>query len=334
MPVELASESIQPRGRIATKHAALIFNPAAGGGRLRGQIHQLEEAQKILTRNGIETTLLTTGEPGDATEFARQCVTDGYELVIASGGDGTVNEVVNGLAGSDVPLAVFPSGTANVLAKELGIPWDVRRAAELVSRSQPRRIALGMLSYLDAAHPPRYFLCLGGAGPDGVLVYSVDLNTKVQAGILAYWWEGAHQLLRYTFPHFRIASEGRELVASLVVVGRTRSYGGPFEITTGASLFEDSFEVVAVTTRNPFVFVTLMPSLWLGRLRRRSGVHAWKATAVRCETVAPSGADNGELPPKVYAQIDGEPAGRLGVEFRIVPSALTLMVPDTAQRNA
>ena len=330
MPVELATESVEPHGRTATQHAALIFNPAAGGGRLRGQIHHLEEAQKILSRSHIETTLLTTGEPGDATEFAKQCVTDGYDLVIASGGDGTVNEVVNGLAGSNVPLAVFPSGTANVLAKELRIPWDVRRAAELVPRSQPRRIALGVLSYLDAPLPPRYFLCLGGAGPDGVLVYSVDLSTKVTAGILAYWWEGARQLMRYTFPHFRVTSQGRDLMASLVVVGRTRSYGGPFEITTGASLFEDLFEIVAVTTRSPFVFVTLMPSLWLGRLRSRSDVHAWKTTALRCETVAPAGASNGTAPPKVYAQIDGEPAGRLGVEFRIQPSALTLMVPDPA----
>jgi diacylglycerol kinase (ATP) len=330
MPLELASNAPRTPGHTATKHAALIFNPAAGGGRLSAQIHHLDEAQHILLRGGIETTLLTTGEPGDATDFARQCVTDGYDLVIASGGDGTVNEVVNGLAGSNVPLAVFPSGTANVLAKELGIPWDVRRAAEFVPRSQPRRIALGVISYLDGARPDRYFLCLGGAGPDGVLVYSVDLNTKVRAGILAYWLEGAKQLMRYTFPHFRVTSAGRELMASLVVVGRTRSYGGPFEITTGASLFEDSFEIVAVTARNPFTFVTLMPSLWLGRLRRRSDVHFWKTDALRCEVIAA----NGTAPKPVYAQVDGEPAGRLGVEFRIVPSALTLMVPEKALPGA
>ncbi|HMD31250.1 MAG TPA: diacylglycerol kinase family protein [Candidatus Acidoferrales bacterium] len=327
MPVELASDSVRTPGRTGTQHAALIFNPAAGGGRLRKQIHHLDEAQHILSRAGIETTLLTTGEPGDATDFARQCVADGYELVIASGGDGTVNEVVNGLAGSKVPMAVFPSGTANVLAKELRVPWDVRRAAELVPRSRPRRIALGMISHLDSATADRYFLCLGGAGPDGILVYSVDLNTKLRAGILAYWMEGMRQLIRYKFPHFRITSGDRELMASLVVVGRTRSYGGPFEITTGASLFEDSFEILAVTARNPFTFVGLMPSLWLGRLRRRSDVHFWKTAALRCEPVAA----NGTAPLPVYAQVDGEPAGRLGVEFRIVPSALTLMVPENSK---
>jgi diacylglycerol kinase (ATP) len=338
MALESASDSSAERAagqsaaqrHAAARHAALIFNPAAGGGRLRRQIHHLEEAQKILLHSGIETTLLTTDEPGEATELARQCVADRYELVIAAGGDGTVNEVVNGLAGSDVPLAVFPSGTANVLAKELRIPWDVRRAAELVPRSRPRRIALGVLSHLDGSRPERYFLCLGGAGPDGVLVYSVDLHTKVHAGILAYWLEGFRQLLHYSFPHFRVASNGRELMASLVVVGRTRSYGGPFEITTGASLFEDAFEILALTTRSPLTYLAMLPSLWMGRLRRRSDVHFWKTGAVRCEAVA----GNGDAPQPVYAQVDGEPAGRLGVEFRIVPSALTLMVPETAGPGA
>jgi diacylglycerol kinase family enzyme len=212
----------------------------------------------------------------------------------------------------------------------LHIPWDVRRAAELIPRSRPRRIALGVLRHLDGSQADRYFLCLGGAGPDGVLVYSVDLKTKVHAGILAYWLEGFRQLVRYPFPHFRVASDGHELLASLVVVGRTRSYGGPFEITTGASLFEDTFEVLALTTRSPITYLAMLPSLWMGRLRRRPDVQVWKAGMIRCEAVA----GNGAAPHPVYAQVDGEPAGRLGVEFRIVPSALTLMVPENAWPGA
>jgi diacylglycerol kinase (ATP) len=317
--------------RRGVSQAALIYNPAAGGGRLRKQIHHLEEAQKILSRSGIETTLLVTGEPGDATEFARQCVADDYDLVIASGGDGTNNEVVNGLAGSRVPLAVLPCGTANILAKELGIPWDVRRAAELIPSARPQRIALGSMEPWPAPPEPagngaarRYFLCVGGAGADGALVYSLDLGTKMKAGILAYWMEGVRQLLGYRFPAFRITSQERSVEATLVVVGRTKHYGGPFQITTGASLFEEQFEVVAVTSQNPLVFLSYLPALWLGYLRRRNDVHYWKTDALRCEV--PGGV--------VHAQIDGEPAGRLGVTFRIVPSALTLMVPQTARRAA
>ncbi len=328
--VETANRSAAG-GRRAISHAALIYNPAAGGGRLRRQIHHLEEAQKILARSGIETTLLVTEEPGDATEFARQSVADGYNMVIVSGGDGTNNEVVNGLAGSQVPLAVLPSGTANVLAKELGIPWDVRRAAELIPGARPRRIALGSMEPLGgpAQHPGsgvsgRYFLCVGGAGADGALVYSLDLGTKEKTGILAYWMEGARQLLRYRFPPFRITSSERSLEATLVVVGRTKHYGGPFQITTGASLFEEQFEVLAVTAQNPIVFLSYLPALWFGYLRRRGDVHYWKTDALRCEIAE-------EV---VYTQLDGEPAGRLNVSFRIVPSALTLLVPENARPAA
>jgi diacylglycerol kinase (ATP) len=308
----------------ADSHAVLLYNPAAGSGRLRR--HRLEDARAILARAGIETSLLATNAPGHATDLARQCAAEGCRLVIVSGGDGTINEVVNGLAGSETALAVLPCGTANVLAKELRIPWDVRRAAELVPRSRPRRIALGLASSLDGSTNSRYFLCLGGAGPDGVMVYSVDLGAKNKIGVLAYWWEGFRQLVRYSFPQFRVASSERELLASLVVVGRTRSYGGPFEITTGASLFEDSFEILALTTRSRLAYLTMLPSLWLGRLRRRSDVHVWKTGVLRCEAAA----GNGSASAPVYAQVDGEPAGRLGVEFRIVPSALTLMIPENA----
>jgi diacylglycerol kinase (ATP) len=312
----------------AISPAALIYNPAAGGGRMR--LHRLEEARAILARAGIETSLLPTSAPGHATVLARQCAAEGFRLVIVSGGDGTINEVVNGLAGSDTALAVLPCGTANVLAKELRIPWDVRRAAELVPRCCPRRIALGLIAPLDGSRDARYFLCLGGAGPDGALVYSVDLGAKVRIGVLAYWWEGIRQLVRYSFPHFRVASDGRELLASLVVVGRTRSYGGPFEITTGASLFEDTFEILALTTRSPLTYLTMLPALWMGRLRKRSEVHVWKSGVLRCEALVGNGAG----PAPVYAQVDGEPAGRLGVEFRIVPSALTLMVPENVWPGA
>jgi len=323
-PVKTTLSPGPPGPEVAASPAALIYNPAAGGGRLRR--HRLEEARGILARAGIETSLLLTDEPGHATDLARDYAAAGGRLVIVSGGDGTINEAVNGLVGTETALAILPCGTANVLAKELGIPWDVRRAAELVAHSRPRRIALGQIVPLDPQRAARYFLCLGGAGPDGVLVYSVDLGTKHKAGVLAYWLEGFRQLVSYSFPRFRVASNGHTVDASLVVVGRTRSYGGPFEITTGASLFSDEFEILAVTTRSPVTFLSLLPAVWLRRLRERPDVHIWKATSLRCETL--SGNGNGNHP--VYAQVDGEPAGRLDVEFRIVPSALTLLVPAKA----
>jgi diacylglycerol kinase (ATP) len=296
--------------------AALIVNPTAGGGRVTSR---LDEARKVLERGGIATALRTTISRGDATRLARDAAGEGREMVIVCGGDGTINEVVNGLAGSPVPMALLPAGTANILAKELGIPWDVCKAAELIPRGKHRRVALGLLTPTSNGEFPRYFLCVGGAGPDGVMVYALDPGLKLKTGMLAYWMEGVRQLFRYPFPRFRVSSEGRELDVSLVVVGRTKHYGGPFRITTGADLFEDAFEVLAVTTRSRIQYLGYLPALWLGYLRRLDGIHTWKTTELDCRP----GADG-----VAYSQVDGERSGRLGVKFSIVRDALTLIVPQ------
>ena len=306
----------------ATKNSLLIHNPRAGNGG-NGRRRTLDEARKLLSSSGIETELAETRTPGEATEIARGAVKAGRDLVIACGGDGTLNEVVNGLAmspgGCQVPLALLPGGTANILAKELGLPWDVLRAAKRLPQAKPRPIALGLATPLATPEKRRHFLCVAGAGPDGVMVYSLDLGLKERVGILAYWYEGLRQVFRYTFPRFRIISGERTVDASLVVVGRTKHYGGPFQITTEADLFEDRFELAAVTAENGLGYLAHLPSLWLGKLHEASGIHFWKTDALLCEPL-------GKEP--VYAQVDGEPLGRLPVEFRIVPRAITLMVPE------
>ncbi len=305
------------------RNAVIIYNPLAGRDRSRRTQH-LEKARQILGETGVAAELQPTSDGGQATALARRAAEQGCELVIACGGDGTVNEVVNGMAtargGSQVPLAVLPAGTANVLAKELGIPWNIPRAAEMIARGTPQRVALGLATPLGSPAARRFFLCVAGAGPDGVMVYALDPACKLRTGIAAYWLEGFRQLFRYHFPKFRVTAEGREIEASLVIVGRTKHYGGPFRITTGVDLLGDEFELAILTTRSPARYLSYIPGLWLGRLRRMREVHFWKTRSLRCEPLS-------EEP--VYAQVDGEPAGRLPMEFRIVPDALTLVVPET-----
>ncbi|MFY9583838.1 MAG: diacylglycerol kinase family protein [Candidatus Acidiferrales bacterium] len=305
------------------RDAVIIHNPLAGHGR-KQRAQQLEVARRILTGAGIEAELLATAETGAATALARQAVEQGRQLVIVCGGDGTVNETVNGLAGSQVPLAVLPAGTANVLAKELGIPWNIPRAAALIPQGRLQRVALGMAAPLAAGAARRFFLCVAGAGPDGVMVYSVNPAFKLRAGILAYWLEGLGQLFRYRFPSFRVTAAGREMECTLVVVGRTKHYGGPFRITTGADLLKSEFELFICTTSSRWRYLSYLPALWLGRLRSMPEVHFWKTTSLRCEPL-------GDAP--VYAQVDGEPAGKLPVEFSIVPDALTLVFPGTTSEK-
>jgi diacylglycerol kinase (ATP) len=303
------------------RNALLIHNPNAGNGG-SGRRQMLDQARRILSSGGIEAELIETRGPGDATQMAQQATAEGRELVIACGGDGTLNEVVNGLAseqnGHRVPLALLPGGTANVLAKELDLPWDIPSAAEKLVNGQVKDIALGLATPLEQPEKKRYFLSVAGAGPDGMIVYAIDLDLKARVGILAYWWQGAREVFRYKFPHFRVVGGGQKINATLVVVGRTKHYGGPFKITTQADLYEDQFELCALTTQSGFRYLSYLPSLWLQRLRGTDGVHFWKSDSIICEPLDSS---------PVYAQIDGEPLARLPVEFKIIPRALKLLVP-------
>lgn len=305
------------------QNALLIHNPNAGsGGSARRRL--IDEARRILSSGGIEADLAETTGPGHATEIARQATAEGRQLVIACGGDGTLNEVVNGLAASSnghrVPLALLPGGTANILAKELNLPWDVVRAAKRLTAApgEVREIALGLATPVEQPAARRFFLSVAGAGPDGMIVYSVDLGLKARVGVLAYWWQGARQVLRYTFPRFRVRTGDRQVEATLVVVGRTKNYGGPFKITDQADLFEDQFEVLALTTQSGLRYLSYLPTLWMGNLRKEEDVHFWKADTLIAEPL------DGK---PVYAQLDGEPFKRLPVEFSIVPRALKLLVP-------
>jgi len=303
------------------RNALLIHNPNAGNGGT-GRRQMLDEARRIFSLAGIEAELAETRAPGDATVMAYRASEEGRQLVIACGGDGTLNEVVNGLAtqenGHRVPLALLPGGTANVLAKELDLPWDIPGAAEKLIHGEVRDIALGLATPLREPVKKRYFLSVAGSGPDGMIVYGIDLDLKSRVGILAYWWQGARQVFSYKFPHFRVIGAGQTVDASLVVVGRTKNYGGPFQITTDASLYEDQFEIMALTTQSGLRYLSYLPALWFRKLRGTPGVHFWKTDRIVCEPL------NGD---RVYAQIDGEPLAPLPVEFKIVPRALKLLVP-------
>ncbi len=309
-------------GRLRIRSALIIYNPASGV-RSAGREREVQEAIRILAASGIETQFAVTSASGAATALARDASARGCELVIVCGGDGTINEAANGLTSSPCSLGILPSGSANILAKELRIPWDIPAAARLIPRCTPHRIALGHARSLapGASSAGRYFVCVAGAGPDGALVKLVESAGKNHSGTLAYWRAGLIQIFRYSFPLFHIAGQEAPLRASLLVVGRTAHYGGPFRITTGASLFEDCFELMACTSRSRLRYLSALPALWLGRLRGAAGFHYWKAAQVRCD--APAGA-------VIHAQVDGEYFGALPVEFTIAPAALSLLVPPGA----
>ncbi|HKW33421.1 MAG TPA: diacylglycerol kinase family protein [Candidatus Acidoferrum sp.] len=310
------------------QNALLIHNPNAGNGG-HGRRRLVDKARHIFATRGIDADLAETTGPGHATEIAARAAAENRGLVIACGGDGTLNEIVNGLAahqnGHPVPLALLPGGTANILAKELDLPWDIPRAAEKLVHGTVKEIALGLATPLEQPEKKKYFLSVAGAGPDGMIVYAVNLQLKARLGILAYWWEGIREVFRYQFQHFRVVSGERKINASLVIVGRTQNYGGPFKITTKADLFEDHFEILTLSTRSGLRYLSYLPSLWLNKLRGTEGVEFFKSDSVVCEPLDSS---------PVYAQIDGEPLARLPVQFRIIPRALKLLVPNNPKQTS
>jgi diacylglycerol kinase family enzyme len=308
-----------------TKTASIIFNPVSGGGK-SSRLKHLEEARKILAASGIDADLRPTSAPGHAGEIAARAISEGTQLIIACGGDGTLNEIVNGMPGSKVPIALLPAGTANILAKELRIPWNIPRAAALIPGGIPTRIALGRISQDTMsstpnvpAEAPRHFVVVAGAGADGALVHALNPSVKQATGVLAYWMEGLKQLVHYKFPQFRVTTSEREILATLVIVGRTKHYGGPFRITTGADLFAEEFELALFCSQSALRYLLYLPACWMGRLHRLKDVHFVKTNSLRCEGLAGHA---------IYAQVDGEASETLPVTFSIVPDALTLVVPE------
>lgn len=303
-----------------SRNALLILNPRAG--RVRSLLigGRLDRVRNIFARQGIESEVARTDTPEAAEEAARSAIEQKRHLVIACGGDGTLNAVVNGLAGSQIPLTLLPAGTANILAKELNLPRNLERLAACLGSGTLRRIALGLVTTSDGAARSRYFLSVAGAGPDAAIVEAVNNGFKRHAGMLAFWAEGLRQFAVYKFPRFRVTSENGVMEATMIVVGRTKHYGGPFRITTQADLYGNDFEVMVCATRSRFRCLSYLPLACVGQVRLAPRTNFIRSKLCRCEPI-----DS----PAAAVQVDGEPAGHLPAEFRVVPDALTLLTPRT-----
>jgi diacylglycerol kinase (ATP) len=296
------------------RRAFLIYNPFAGG--LRRRSHALKRSLELLAGHGLEVEALPTTGPRAAAEIVRGVVDRGADLILVAGGDGTINEVVNGMAHSPIPLAILPAGTANVLANELGLGNTMERAAETLSHCLPERVALGLLS-TDAGEAPRHFLLMAGAGLDADIVYHLNQGMKDRLGKVAYWIAGLSKFGR-KLPEFLVTVEGREYQSSFALVSRVRNYGGDLEIAPSISLFDDEFEVVLFEGANSLAYVKYMLGTLTGRLEGMRGV-----TILRTRKAAFQGARRGD----VHVQVDGEYAGLAPGRVELIPNALNLLVP-------
>lgn len=293
---------------------ALIYNPQAG--KLRGNsesiLHRTTEALAHATGFLAQPPrMMPTVESGHATDLAREAVAEGADLVLALGGDGTINEVANGLARTSVPLGILPAGTANVLAMEIGLGSGLERAAARLAKSVPHRIALGRIAANGSGS--RYFVLMAGVGLDAKIVQEVSSPLKEKIGKGAYWAAGLAQIPK-RLAQFDVKMNGSVQRSGFALASRVRNYGGDLEIASGASLLKDDFELVMFEGSNPLRYLGYMLAVAVKQVKKMPGVHT-----VRTKSF--------EIVNSAHLQVDGEYAGLEPAKIEIVPDALTLLLP-------
>jgi len=257
----------------------------------------------------------TTG-PGTAGAIARQHIAEGADLIVVAGGDGTVNEAAEGMVRTPVPLAVLPGGTANVLAMEVKLGKRMGLAAARLEQCRPCRISVGHLGC--APDVSRHFLLMAGIGLDAHIVRHVSSGLKARTGKFAYWVAG-WSLLGRKLAQLDVEVDGRACGrCSFALVTKVRNYGGDYEIAREVTLHDDGFEVVLFEGRSTVPYVKYFAGMALNRLSGMRGVTVLRGRHLKLQ---PAGER------RAWVQIDGELAGRLPAEIRIVPDALTLLVP-------
>jgi diacylglycerol kinase (ATP) len=281
-------------------------------------LKRLSNAAEILREAGHDTWLVPTQGPGTAGAIARRSIADGAELILAAGGDGTINEIAAGVAFSDVPLGILPAGTANVLANEMGLDSTIEGAAASLGECVPTRISMGRLQCANGSERTRLFLLMAGIGLDAKIVYNLSMPLKARFGKLAYWLAGFSQLGRQ-LDEFEVLVEGRRVNCSFALISKVRNYGGDLEIAQSTSLLDDQFEVVLFEGHSSFRFLTYLARVAARKLAGVPGI-----SLIRTGSVCMPGTTGR----RVYIQVDGEYAGHIPASVEIVPDALTLLIPE------
>ncbi len=285
--------------------AVIIGNPNSGRAGSKGY---LERCAKILRSGGLEVEVLNTERPDHATELASQA---GDRLVVAAGGDGTINEVINGLA-EEATLGILPLGTANVLARELRLPLDAERACERLLRGERVRIDLGVATNQQGVE--RRFACMSGIGFDAHVVRAVTPRLKRYLRSLAFALTAFKVLFREDLPWVQVIHGETTHVTRFAIVANAHHYGGDFRVSRSALLTSGELEVIMVG----HVSVLLRPDI-LGRILARRPLNRFLRSFAAMELRAC--APGAEVP----VQLDGEIWGSLPMSFRVEPGAIEVL---------
>jgi diacylglycerol kinase (ATP) len=314
------------------RRVALIYNPQSG--QHSGQREKsLQRALAVLREAGIEADALETDGPGSAKSLARAAMRNGYDTILACGGDGTVHEVLQCLVGSDVALGVMPLGTANALAQDLGLGTSPVKAVRKLLDAMPTQVPVGRIFFHDAAGREQscYFTVAAGIGADALLMASLDAGLKRRFGYALYLVEAVRIWATNAFPLFRVKltlhddARSHEAEASQLLAIRVRSFGGVLgKLAPGATLRNGSLRLITFNTRSRIRYLRFLLAVVLGRHTFSKDVELHEAAQVECR------ARNGSKSP-IYVEADGEVLGALPARLDVAPLKLTLLVPPNAE---
>lgn len=290
------------------RRVGVVYNPEAGGGEHRRTLPRLLD---LIRGQGVEVLELPTARAGHAAELAR-AARDKVDAICVMGGDGTVNETINGIAESDVPLLIVPTGTVNVLALELGVPLDPPDACRLVTG--------GQLSWIDLGRAgERYFALMAGVGLDAMVVSSINPTLKKALREAAFAVQGLTTMFRKDFPRVRVETAEQTVEGYFVVIGNSANYSGGFGITSMASMRDGLLDVCVLQSISPFETAHYWLAALVNSHLKHPNVQYWRTERARVTVV--------ESEEEVPVQTDGELAGALPMECRVVPRALRVIVP-------
>ncbi|MFM8365486.1 MAG: diacylglycerol/lipid kinase family protein [Verrucomicrobiota bacterium] len=284
----------------------VILNPAARGEKAARLKDKVREVCSM-------ASLELTSRPGDARRIAAEAVAAGVETVVAAGGDGTINEVVNGVAGSGARMGILPMGTVNVLAKEIGIPeGNLAAAWEVVERGHTLALDLPEAN-------GQYFIQLAGVGLDAEVVRRTNLDLKKTLGPLSYILTLV-QLAASKPPRVIVEAPGwSDRECCFALIGNGRLYGGPFPLFKRASLYDGLLDVVVFKNQSHWDVIRYFQAIAFGTHPDLHDVEYFQTPSLRVRS-------NSDVP----VELDGEVAGTLPCEFRLAPHKLHVLAPGAA----
>jgi YegS/Rv2252/BmrU family lipid kinase len=293
-----------------TKKIIIIGNPVAGGGALK----KIKRALNILENKGFDVRLMLTSQKGDAELFARQVsqepeIRSQEYLVIAAGGDGTYNEVANGLVHSNIPMAILPLGTTSVLAKELKIPSPIESALNVALDGKVQTVHLGRIT---TASLTRHFLLMAGVGFDGETVYGVNPWIKKITGKGAYILSGIKTILKYNPSRITLKYNSEQKSGYNVIIGKASCYGGDFRVTPDAKLTEPFFYVFLMHQKSRFNLIHYISGIINKSHLKFKDISYFRASKI-------------DIQGNAHIQIDGDYLGTTPAKIDVVPDALLLM---------